>query len=56
MIGSRLGAFAIVSELGSGGMGRVYRAEVSGKEAGLDGPLGRRACRPDLVRPSDAAG
>ncbi len=36
MIGSRLGAYEILAELGSGGMGKVYQAQVAKAAAGLD--------------------
>jgi len=36
MKGSRLGSYQVLAELGSGGMGRVYRAEVVRGAAGLD--------------------
>ncbi|MHC4941017.1 MAG: serine/threonine-protein kinase, partial [Planctomycetota bacterium] len=36
LIGEQLGAYAIRSELGSGGMGKVYLAEVVEAAAGLD--------------------
>ena len=36
MIGSRLGAYEILAELGSGGMGKVYRAEIRDEVPGLE--------------------